>query len=296
MELAIVIPYYRRTFFEATLESLAAQTDRRFKVYIGDDASPDNPWELLQKYNGRVDFVYHQFEANLGAKSLVKQWERCLELTSAEEWVMILGDDDVLAGNAVAEFHKSAGQNQAKVFRFATQLIDASAQKTTGIYTHPNGERATDFMFRKSRSSLSEYVFSTAQIDKIGFKNLPLAWFSDLLAVLEFSDFGPVGAINEAVVYVRVSDESISGTPKGFIQKNAAAFAFYAYLLTKKRHHFKKRQQRKLFSKINKCYCNDKKNIGTFLKLSYIYLRGFHLKGYLDFLQSIAVSVKNKKA
>jgi hypothetical protein len=34
--LAIVIPYYKRTFFEETLQSLANQTDKRFQVFIGD--------------------------------------------------------------------------------------------------------------------------------------------------------------------------------------------------------------------------------------------------------------------
>jgi len=32
--LAIVIPYFKRTFFEYTLQSLAKQTDQQFKVYI----------------------------------------------------------------------------------------------------------------------------------------------------------------------------------------------------------------------------------------------------------------------
>ena len=41
--LAIVIPYYKLTFFEATLQSLADQTDKRFMVYIGDDASLESP-------------------------------------------------------------------------------------------------------------------------------------------------------------------------------------------------------------------------------------------------------------
>lgn len=40
--LAIVIPYYKLTFFEETLQSLANQSDKRFKVYIGDDASPED--------------------------------------------------------------------------------------------------------------------------------------------------------------------------------------------------------------------------------------------------------------
>ena len=46
--LAIVIPYFKLTFFEETLQSLANQTDQRFKVYIGDDASLENPSDLLE--------------------------------------------------------------------------------------------------------------------------------------------------------------------------------------------------------------------------------------------------------
>ncbi len=70
--LGIVIPFYKLTNFEATLESLANQTDQGFKVYIGDDASLENPVELLEKYKGKFDFVYHRFETNLGGISLVK--------------------------------------------------------------------------------------------------------------------------------------------------------------------------------------------------------------------------------
>jgi glycosyltransferase involved in cell wall biosynthesis len=70
--LAIIIPYYKLTFFEATLQSLAHQIDKRFKVYIGDDASPEDPSELLEKYQGKFDFVYHRFDSNLGGISLTQ--------------------------------------------------------------------------------------------------------------------------------------------------------------------------------------------------------------------------------
>jgi glycosyltransferase involved in cell wall biosynthesis len=40
-ELAIIVPAFRVRFLERTLQSLAAQTDRRFRVYVGDDASPE---------------------------------------------------------------------------------------------------------------------------------------------------------------------------------------------------------------------------------------------------------------
>ena len=46
--LAIVIPYYNMQFFEETLQSLSSQSDQRFRVYIGNDASPDNPEFLIE--------------------------------------------------------------------------------------------------------------------------------------------------------------------------------------------------------------------------------------------------------
>ena len=129
--LAIVIPYFKRTFFEATLESLANQTDKRFKVYIGDDASPENLTDLLEKYKGKFDFVYHRFDDNLGSISLTQQWERCIALSGEEEWVMILGDDDVLGENVVEEFYSNLPEIKNKeinVVRFTTAKINTIIQ------------------------------------------------------------------------------------------------------------------------------------------------------------------------
>ena len=104
--LAIIIPYYKLTFFEATLQSLAYQTDKRFKVYIGDDASPEDCNYLISEFKGYFDFFYLRFETNLGSISLTEQWERCISLSGGEEWIMILGDDDVLGENVMEEFYK----------------------------------------------------------------------------------------------------------------------------------------------------------------------------------------------
>jgi glycosyltransferase involved in cell wall biosynthesis len=48
MKLTIVIPYYKSTLFEKTLQSLANQTNKIFTVYIGDDASLKNPIILIK--------------------------------------------------------------------------------------------------------------------------------------------------------------------------------------------------------------------------------------------------------
>src|SRR5436190_2366329 len=123
--LAIIIPYYKLTFFESTLESLADQTDKRFKVYIGDDASLEDCSLLLRKFEGKFDFIYYRFENNLGGISLTKQWERCISLSDKEEWLMILGDDDVLGENVVEEFYKQYDffKGKTNLIRYASQII-----------------------------------------------------------------------------------------------------------------------------------------------------------------------------
>ena len=260
--LAIVIPYYKITFFEATLTSLARQTDQRFKVYIGDDTSPESPNNLLENFKGKFDFVCHHFETNLGGISLVKQWNRCLEMIDSEEWVMFLGDDDLLEENVVSEFYSNLNEidSVTNVVRYSTCKIDALGLLISPQFTHPKIEYSTDFFFRNVRSSLSEYVFRKTKIREIGFKDFPLAWQSDVLAVLEFSDFRNVYSINDAKVYIRITDLSISGKQDNLKLKYKAVFDFYYYLITYRLTYFNSIQKDKLYTQINKSYLNDKKN------------------------------------
>ncbi|TDE53938.1 glycosyltransferase family A protein [Flavobacterium sp. GT3P67] len=291
--LAIVIPYYKITFFEATLASLAHQTDKRFKVYIGNDASPESPSNLLEKYKGQFYSVYHYFDTNLGGISLVKQWNRCLEMIDSEEWVMFLGDDDLLEENVVSEFYSNLNEidSIANVVRYSTCKINALGLLISSQYTHPKIEHSIDFFFRNVRSSLSEYIFRKTKMREIGFKDFPLAWQSDVLAVLEFSDFKNVYSINDAKVYIRITDLSISGKQDNLKLKYKAVFDFYYYLITYRLNHFNSIQKDKLYAQVNKSYLNDKKNITYFLKLSNFYLSKFLFGDYINFLKSIIINV-----
>lgn len=248
--LAIIIPYYKLTFFEATLQSLLAQTDRRFKVYIGDDASPEKPHDLLEKYKGKFEFVYYRFEDNLGGISLVKQWERCIALTNDEEWLMILGDDDVLGDNVVTSFYENYDEvhhKNIKLIRFASKYIDSQSNGLSGVYYHPIIERTTDSYFKhfqmESRSSMSEYIFKRESFNNLKFTNYPLAWHSDDKAWLDFTNCGFIYTMNDAIIKVRLSTENISGKVDNFDKKNQARRMFLKDIITKKKYNFKKEQK-----------------------------------------------------
>jgi glycosyltransferase involved in cell wall biosynthesis len=279
-------------FFEATLESLANQTDKRFKLYIGDDASPEDPSDLIEKFKEKFDFVYHRFVNNLGGISLTQQWERCIALSGEEEWIMILGDDDVLEEAVVDCFYKNIEEIKlvSNVVRFASYKIDNQGTKTSLIYNHPKIERSIDSFYRETRSSLSEYVFNKKKVLEIGFRDFPLAWFSDVLAVLEFSEFKNIFSINEAQVCVRISEISISGKDDNLKLKSNATFKFYFYLLSNKSTYFTRLQKKRLQKKIESCYLNNKKELPLFVKISNIYLTQFLVFDYLIFLKSIFLS------
>lgn len=294
--LAIVIPYYKYTFFEATLLSLKNQTDKRFNVYIGDDASPENPKNLLKKYKEAFPCHYKRFDSNLGRISLVKQWERSLSMVKDEKWVMILGDDDTISNNFVEAFYKhidEINQLNIHVIRYSTVVVNAKDEQISKKHEHPKLETSTDFLIRKfkggTRSSLSEYVFKKEKVDAIKFKNFPLAWSSDTLAVVEFSEDKNIFTINEALMYFRLSDINITGQSDS-IEKNEAWFKFHAYLLRHYGKQYPKELVNTLFDRLEKVQCNNKKTPKRWLKLFSLYIQ------FIQFSRFLSLFVKIKKS
>jgi glycosyltransferase involved in cell wall biosynthesis len=296
--LAIIIPYYKITFFEETLSSLAAQTNKLFMVYIGDDASPENPEALLEKYIGKFNFQYHKFESNLGGTSLVQQWQRCVAFTDEEEWIMILGDDDVLGKNVVEEFYVNLSNFKSKtnVVRFASQIIDETEKSKSKIFTHPIWEKATDSCFRKfkgfTRSSLSEYIFLKESYVKCKFQDYSLAWHSDDYAWMAFSEDKPIFTINESVVFIRMSNINISGKNDNIDLKNMASAKFLSDIVSIKLKLFKKNQRLELLRQYEIAIKRHRSlDINDWFLLFKFYLRDFRPVSFLKFSRRFAISM-----
>jgi hypothetical protein len=303
VKLAIVIPYYKFTFFEATLFSLSSQTDKRFKVYIGNDASSEDPSDLLEQYYGEFDFIYHRFDTNLGGTSLVKQWERCIDLTADEEWMMILGDDDTIGYNCIASFYEHVREvdlQKINVIRYATVVIDQNDKEISIIHMHPKYETSVDFLMRKfrggTRSSLSEFIFRKKVLNYVGFKDLPLAWYSDLLAVLEVSFFSSLYTINEAVVRFRLSGINITTKRDNLILKNIATFKFFYYLLSLQSKFFNREERNVLMIKLEKTFLDNKKSITFWVLFTKLYFYNFYFKNYIIFIAKVIKAVFKKIA
>jgi hypothetical protein len=300
--LAIVIPYFNFIFFEDTLKSLAHQTDKRFNVYIGDDASPEDPSDLLEKFQGQFEFLYHRFETNLGGISLTQQWERCIALSGDEEWLMILGDDDYVSSNLVCSFytHFEKFDGNANVLRFSKQIIFEKSKTISEIQSHPIWERASDSYYKRliglTTSSLSEYIFTKEVYDKYKFYDFPLAWHSDDRAWLEFTENKPIYTINVVLVSVRNSFVNITGRSDNRDIKKQTAEAFFNFLVKEKLYLFDKKQSIRILTEYENTIKKVRKiNINDKIRLLPYYIKYFDLKIFRKFLKNFLKTIIDKK-
>lgn len=274
--LTVVIPYFKIAFFKETLESLANQTDKNFKVFIGDDASPENPTELLLEFENRVNFVYQRFENNLGSISLSKQWERCVKKVGTD-WFMILGDDDMLCPNAVAEFNLNL--RTTNVLQFNVITIDENSAPIEQLdYGTPS---SVDFVIKLSKfeivATLSEFVFRTMDFKKHGIIDFPKAFYVDHWMVAIYSDLSNFSKI-DADIYIRKSSLSLSGDVGNSEHVYNAASQFYDILANKYGTYFKKKSKAIFYKYIIRGYLTG------FLKKDFFTLRQelFRNLNYVD--------------
>ncbi|WP_419488528.1 glycosyltransferase [Chryseobacterium bernardetii] len=290
-KLAIIIPYYKIDFFEETIKSVAKQSNKNFTLYIGNDASPNDPLPIIQKYFKSSDYHYFDYKKNIGGQNLALQWERILENVQ-EEWFQILGDDDMISKNFTEEFYKNlplVEDKEISVIKFSHQWIDEKNQVIENFDYNFSELKPSEFFIKKYtheiRSSLSENIFKLDSYQRIKFQKITLAWGSDDLAILLFSQGNNILYIKNSKVKVRISESSISGSDHLDDQKQKAYFELREILVTKYASIF----DYQFISKVVEEYLTSSyyKTYNAHYSVILFYLKHFKIKAFLKALKKI---------
>ena len=233
MSLAIVIPAYKDTFLNMTLESLSWQTNKNFKVYIGNDSSPYDLESIVNKYRAVLNIRYVRFPDNMGGKDLVAQWERCISLTCDEEWIWLFSDDDYLSPDCVDSFYQAVSMYpRYDVYRFNVQVVGRE-QNLLKKVVYPPVISSYDLYRGKLLGRLDcyvvEFIFSRKVYEEQGgFQPFDLAWGSDLATWIKFGVEKGIRSLEGGVVSWRSSGENISTieSPEIVRRKVKALIAF----------------------------------------------------------------------
>lgn len=242
--LAIVIPAWRAKYLAEAIGSLRAQTDRRFRLYVGDDGSPDDLEPIVREAGAGLDLVYRRFEDNLGGRDLVGHWNRCLAMTAEEPWIWLFADDDIADAGCVAAIYEgvAASRPETGLLRFNMRVIDDNGVVVEEPAPHPEFETGRELLLamlpkkmnaERRKFCAPDHVFSReAWLAGGGIPNFPKALFSDLAAWLAFGQAGGVRTLGGAGVCWR---KHSAGTSSGMRDAHrwdwVAAFAGYAIRL-----------------------------------------------------------------
>lgn len=256
--LTIVIPYFKRRYLKATLESLAKQTNQDFVVFIGDDGSNESPLKLIQDYKNQLNIEYRRFPDNRGHASLVEHWNRCVRETSSE-WVWLFSDDDVASANCVHAFRETLAETDGgfDLYRFNTNIINGEDSIIQNPPRHPLVETEREFLFARfseGRSSCAiEYIFRRSVFDRAnGFVDFPLAWCADDASWIVFSRRTGIRTIQDAYVLWRLSTLNISAPAPELAQYKLKAFR--KYLLWLRREFQEPQIQERLRREVEKWF------------------------------------------
>jgi glycosyltransferase involved in cell wall biosynthesis len=232
-DLAIIIPAFKPDYLAAALQSIASQSTRGFRVYVGDDASPHDLRTICERFSSQFSLTYWRFESNLGGSSLVQQWQRCIALSVDEPWLWLFSDDDVMDATCVSAWREAreAAPN-ASVFHFDVVRIDAAGAVLKHEPGFPDLLSSREFALRRFRTQLMsyapDYIFRRTAMDSAGgIPEFPLAWCSDDAAWVAFSWPHGIHAVRGAHLHWRFSGANITSQGGHTIQRKVQAAVGY---------------------------------------------------------------------
>ena len=243
--LAVIIPAYKDAFLKEALQSLARQSDRNFNVYIGDDNSPCDLERIVSPFYSELQIRYTKFPNNIGAKLLVAQWERCIDLMQQEDWIWVFADDDIASNSCVKEFRNAvkATGGAYDIYTFNTTVIDRHGAVISIPPLLPASESAVEYaqnlLLNKRANCMSDHIFSAKVYRRNGgFVHTDYAQGADWLNSILLAQDKGICHVPNAMIFWRYSGSNISSmaykrkseTIKGHLQFIEWTLEHFKYL------------------------------------------------------------------
>ncbi|MFN3998938.1 glycosyltransferase [Algoriphagus sp.] len=216
IKFSICIPAYKSKYLKECIDSILVQTIPDFELIILNDCSPEPVKEIIAAVDDQR-IRYFENEKNVGPVNLVDNWNKCLNYAIGE-FVIIMGDDDILAPHYLEEFLSLISTfPDLEVYHCRSLIIDDFGNEVMLTPSLPRFEHVYDSIWHRLhqlRSNyISDYVYRTETLrSRGGFFKLPLAWGSDDITAFIASAEKGIAHSNEPVFHYRSNRLSITST------------------------------------------------------------------------------------
>ena len=214
MRFSFVIPAYKSEYLQVAIDSILQQTYIDFELIIVDDASPYHLESIVNQYNDNR-IVFHRNENNIGGKNLVSNWNKCIKYAKGE-YVILASDDDIYSPFFLQQVdERIKDYPDVDIIRSRVNRIDSDGIITDIEQIYKPFMPFSEFVFYWSKgiiNCIANYAFKrTALLEAGGFVDMPCAWYSDDITIVNMS-FNGIATTDDALFYFRTSDKSISWT------------------------------------------------------------------------------------
>ena len=214
MKYSFVLPAFKNDYLKEAIDSILSQSYKDFELIIIDDASPYNLSSIINQYDDkRISF--YKNETNIGGRNLVHNWNKCIQYAKGD-YVILASDDDIYGPCFLEQINdRSEKYPQVDIIRARVCRIDSDGIITDIEQIYKPFMPFSEFVFYWSKgiiNCIANYAFKrTALLEAGGFVDMPCAWYSDDITIVNMSVNG-IATTDDALFYFRTSDKSISWT------------------------------------------------------------------------------------
>jgi len=233
--ISIAIPAYKSQYLREAIESVLNQDYKNFELIIVNDKSPEDLDSIVSSFNDNRIRYYVNSE-NLGKRSIVLNWNKCLSYAKGDFFALIC-DDDLMKENFISTMVELAENNPlCNVFSCGRIIVDRIESSIIGETTKlPIYETYDTFLIEtikgNRKHTISEFFYRTQYIrEKKGYIIYPAGYYADDASILNFTTNGGIVRTNEKLITFRKSAVNISSNSSYNVEKAKAAIMYYKWL------------------------------------------------------------------
>ncbi|MDR3626445.1 MAG: glycosyltransferase family A protein [Ignavibacteriaceae bacterium] len=216
MKFSIGMPAFKVKYLNEAISSILTQTYKDYELIVINDCSPDNVEEVVLAFNDKR-IKYYKNEKNLGAESIVKSWNKCLEKARGEFFIL-MADDDRIESKYLEEFNTLMNKYPGlDVYQCRCKIINENSIPIGLSPLCNEYESVYDSIWHRIKGFrtqfISNFVYRTEHLKKEGgFYDVPLAWGSDDISAFVAASKKGVAYTKEPVFSYRKSPLSITSS------------------------------------------------------------------------------------
>lgn len=229
----IAIPAYKSQWLSKAIASALNQEYDNIELIIVDDHSPFVLRNIVEPFlsDRRVSYYYNN--TNLGKKSIVYNWNKCVDLAHGEFFVLLC-DDDVLYPNFVISLLALAAKYPTcNVFHGHRAIVDDATGEIEEEKPWPEYESFESFSNAeysgKRHHTITEFLYRTDFLKEEKFEVFPVGYFSDNATILRLTKVGGIASTQSTVCQFRKSAEHITNNKKFEVGKAKAAIQYFKW-------------------------------------------------------------------